>query len=144
NLNMDINRVGMETIDKLSGKSIENGSGYISGKLAVQGPAASPEYNGFIKFNDASLDLAQFHSKFYLTKDKIEFDNEGIVLNNFSIEDQNHHNLTIDGSIATENLTNPGFDLNVSADNFQLMKDRKSTRLNSSHVSISYAVFCLK
>src|SRR5207249_8845840 len=25
-----------------------------------------------------------------------------------------------------------------------LMKDRKSTRLNSSHVSISYAVFCLK
>src|SRR5699024_12678065 len=25
-----------------------------------------------------------------------------------------------------------------------LRKDRKSTRLNSSHVSISYAVFCLK
>src|SRR5204863_6537702 len=25
-----------------------------------------------------------------------------------------------------------------------LMKDRKSTRLNSSHVEISYAVFCLK
>src|SRR5438067_5770988 len=24
------------------------------------------------------------------------------------------------------------------------IKDRKSTRLNSSHVSISYAVFCLK
>src|SRR5699024_6298799 len=27
---------------------------------------------------------------------------------------------------------------------FQLNGDRKSTRLNSSHVSISYAVFCLK
>src|SRR5207249_11883085 len=26
----------------------------------------------------------------------------------------------------------------------QLLEDRKSTRLNSSHVSISYAVFCLK
>src|SRR5437868_9827364 len=26
----------------------------------------------------------------------------------------------------------------------QPSKDRKSTRLNSSHVSISYAVFCLK
>src|SRR5699024_12085833 len=25
-----------------------------------------------------------------------------------------------------------------------MWKDRKSTRLNSSHVSISYAVFCLK
>src|SRR5699024_10223871 len=27
---------------------------------------------------------------------------------------------------------------------FRPMQDRKSTRLNSSHVSISYAVFCLK
>src|SRR5438874_7949391 len=27
---------------------------------------------------------------------------------------------------------------------FQLWLDRKSTRLNSSHVEISYAVFCLK
>src|SRR5690348_17710196 len=26
----------------------------------------------------------------------------------------------------------------------QLLRDRKSTRLNSSHPSISYAVFCLK
>src|SRR3712207_7240896 len=27
---------------------------------------------------------------------------------------------------------------------FQLQRDRKSTRLNSSHANISYAVFCLK
>src|SRR5690625_5626365 len=27
---------------------------------------------------------------------------------------------------------------------FNIRKDRKSTRLNSSHVAISYAVFCLK
>src|SRR5690606_39534092 len=27
---------------------------------------------------------------------------------------------------------------------YHAMKDRKSTRLNSSHVKISYAVFCLK
>src|SRR5699024_11953603 len=30
------------------------------------------------------------------------------------------------------------------SDNPDLFTDRKSTRLNSSHVSISYAVFCLK
>src|SRR5690625_6194059 len=27
---------------------------------------------------------------------------------------------------------------------FSIFEDRKSTRLNSSHVAISYAVFCLK
>src|SRR5699024_12054465 len=30
------------------------------------------------------------------------------------------------------------------ADRIYVILDRKSTRLNSSHVSISYAVFCLK
>src|SRR5690349_22996017 len=29
-------------------------------------------------------------------------------------------------------------------DNAERQRDRKSTRLNSSHVEISYAVFCLK
>src|SRR5437870_10731193 len=31
-----------------------------------------------------------------------------------------------------------------SAPDIYYLKDRKSTRLNSSHVAISYAVFCLK
>src|SRR5699024_11883544 len=34
--------------------------------------------------------------------------------------------------------------LNFDEPFFFGFKDRKSTRLNSSHVSISYAVFCLK
>src|SRR6266496_5855885 len=34
--------------------------------------------------------------------------------------------------------------LRVVAGSSRLGKDRKSTRLNSSHVEISYAVFCLK
>src|SRR5699024_10080694 len=49
----------------------------------------------------------------------------------------------------------PIYDLNVAAGGFSesqdiegfdwvAIPDRKSTRLNSSHVSISYAVFCLK
>src|SRR5437868_12446993 len=32
----------------------------------------------------------------------------------------------------------------LTKDNYGRDQDRKSTRLNSSHVSISYAVFCLK
>src|SRR5690349_24159709 len=30
------------------------------------------------------------------------------------------------------------------ANDWRMLQDRKSTRLNSSHVEISYAVFCLK
>src|SRR5699024_12228440 len=35
------------------------------------------------------------------------------------------------------------YDFNI-AQRLDVLEDRKSTRLNSSHVSISYAVFCLK
>src|SRR5690606_39370191 len=37
----------------------------------------------------------------------------------------------------------PGIDLSMTSD-VRRFGDRKSTRLNSSHVKISYAVFCLK
>src|SRR5699024_11323748 len=40
----------------------------------------------------------------------------------------------------THDLVSDAIDLGF----FPVEKDRKSTRLNSSHVSISYAVFCLK
>src|SRR5699024_11569448 len=33
---------------------------------------------------------------------------------------------------------------NIDSTTESVIQDRKSTRLNSSHVSISYAVFCLK
>src|SRR3712207_8737190 len=38
----------------------------------------------------------------------------------------------------------PGDLLEVAVLHFQRERDRKSTRLNSSHANISYAVFCLK
>src|SRR5256885_8548668 len=34
--------------------------------------------------------------------------------------------------------------LSLTCDSFRVLRDRKSTRLNSSHLVISYAVFCLK
>src|SRR3712207_6847771 len=38
----------------------------------------------------------------------------------------------------------PGLPQGVGPAEVALFKDRKSTRLNSSHANISYAVFCLK
>src|SRR5690606_40927456 len=50
-------------------------------------------------------------------------------------------------NICRRNMLNRLID-NAICDNFNyfafIKRDRKSTRLNSSHVKISYAVFCLK
>src|SRR5690606_42070961 len=55
-----------------------------------------------------------------------------------------------DYAVASEDVFLTGFNdtpLNTLSDSLNLsfvIRDRKSTRLNSSHVKISYAVFCLK
>src|SRR5437868_12516192 len=46
--------------------------------------------------------------------------------------------------LAGSHLASDARGIRDSADRECRARDRKSTRLNSSHVSISYAVFCLK
>src|SRR5690625_6160690 len=61
------------------------------------------------------------------------------------------YQLKVSGDIRIEVYDSIGRRVQVLADGFQpsgqhqvSFQDRKSTRLNSSHVAISYAVFCLK
>src|SRR5690606_19211375 len=53
-------------------------------------------------------------------------------------QDAGHHQLSVSVNLSNRQLLQPGFSTRV------MKPDRKSTRLNSSHVKISYAVFCLK
>src|SRR3712207_8847787 len=54
--------------------------------------------------------------------------------------------LYADGNFNTETgyCESYGRDLLTGAESTEMEQDRKSTRLNSSHANISYAVFCLK
>src|SRR5437867_9145957 len=49
-----------------------------------------------------------------------------------------------DGEGVTHTNVGKAKELEKEADSLELFGDRKSTRLNSSHRTISYAVFCLK
>src|SRR5690349_7640390 len=58
--------------------------------------------------------------------------------NNFAEIHENNNTISLNVHISAADL------LPVSPYNYSIITDRKSTRLNSSHVEISYAVFCLK
>src|SRR3712207_7110767 len=59
-----------------------------------------------------------------------------------AIGDTVTYTITISNPDATEPITN--INLTDTLPSGLTFKDRKSTRLNSSHANISYAVFCLK
>src|SRR5699024_11224186 len=68
--------------------------------------------------------------------------NNNMKFQNFAIETEEM------GFIGTTNLVDIDWKNRTAFNGIMLgdkdSRDRKSTRLNSSHVSISYAVFCLK
>src|SRR5699024_11380215 len=61
-----------------------------------------------------------------------------------TVEDLKKHKCTIEEMEEYEPHVERGNIIYGTFMFFQIFQDRKSTRLNSSHVSISYAVFCLK
>src|SRR5699024_12371582 len=68
-------------------------------------------------------------------------DNE--LLKNYDIGDLNEDDLEVYKKLLFDQTKNEKY-LEMSHEAMLIEIERKSTRLNSSHVSISYAVFCLK
>src|SRR5947209_15948898 len=59
-------------------------------------------------------------------------------------QDQRHVDVEVLLQALDQRRTGLGRDVDRAHDPVQRWSDRKSTRLNSSHANISYAVFCLK
>src|SRR2546430_8919924 len=91
--------------------------------------------------------MVQMHS--YLVtnaKTELRFLNDGITIeeldktfNQVAIAMNSNGDLFNDDELDINEL-----DIDVALENHEIVEDRKSTRLNSSHSQISYAVFCLK
>lgn len=122
---VDLKKIGMETIAVLSGENLKDASGNISAKIAVEGDVNSPTYKGYLQFNDANFNVSQLNSKFRLANDKIKIDNTNIAFNQFSIEDEKSNKFILNGSILTADFSDPEFDLSVKAKNFQALNSTK-------------------
>ncbi len=122
---VDVNKIGMKTIAIIAGESLDDASGNISAEITLNGSTSSPKYKGYLKFNDARFNVTAVNSKFRLANDKINIDNDDITLNQFSIEDEQNNSIALDGSISTKNISNPVFDLQIKAKDFQAINSTK-------------------
>lgn len=127
-INIDIQKLQMKTVEGLSFGAIRNGKGYIKGKVSLQGKPIAPDIDGSIGFNDASMIIAMLNNEFNIDNEQIiAVDNVGLKFNRFTVKDAAENRLTVNGSILTTNYVNYKFDLNVRAKNFQ--------GLNSSQIN---------
>src|SRR5699024_12250120 len=101
----------------------------VEGKLSIMAGGDKEHFNKIIPlFESIGENIVHFGTNGTGTAAKLA--NQIIVSNNLAALSE-----------ACVFASKSGIDLNKL---FEAIRDRKSTRLNSSHVSISYAVFCLK
>jgi len=125
NLDLDINAFKMTALNTLSFGEIKDTEGRFSGGFKVTGTTANPQYNGSLTFNDAGFNISKLNTKFTLVNETLKVDNAGLSMSNFTILDANKNALVLSGNIGTENALNPTFNLDVKANNFQVLNATK-------------------
>lgn len=121
NLDLDMQRLNIASVQAFTFGQISDGTGYISGRFKITGTAADPNINGSLNFNDAGFRVTQLNSYFTGMENAIVFNNRGIAFNDFYIQDENANQLIINGVVATTNYSDYNFNLTIDADNFRAM-----------------------
>ncbi|MFA9190687.1 translocation/assembly module TamB domain-containing protein [Flavobacterium sp. FZUC8N2.13] len=127
---VDIEKLQMKSVQAFTIDNLKESEGYLNGKLNVQGQASNPNVNGNIKFNSVAFNVTQLNSKFKLNDDNISFNSNKIIFKNFNLQDEKENPLTVNGTINSQDYTNLGFDLNLTAKNFRAVNSKaKDNRL---------------
>ena len=117
-LKLDLNEIKMQVIEGFSQGALTASDGSFSGEIAVNGTVAEPKYEGNIHFNNAAFTVVTLGAPFKLANEDLRINNKGIYMQNFAVQDLNGNSFVLDGSVLTESLLNPQFDLSFNADNF--------------------------
>ncbi|MBW8360658.1 MAG: translocation/assembly module TamB [Kaistella sp.] len=125
-MNMEITRLQMKTVQGLSMNAVENAEGYLSGNLKIGGNTKAPSVLGTVKFNEVGLGIRQLGSKFKNINDEIQFTGRGIEFDDFNIKDDAGNAVVIDGSVLTQTYRDFAFNLDVNADNFKVVDSEKN------------------
>lgn len=100
---------------------IQDAEGVLSGEFSVKGNPDDFSYTGELRFKEAKLFITELNTSFSLPDELILLNQQTIKLQNFTILDGQSHKMLLNGSIKTDEIFNPQLDLQLKADDFQLM-----------------------
>ncbi|WP_432410940.1 translocation/assembly module TamB domain-containing protein [Rasiella sp. SM2506] len=125
NLDLNINTFNMSALEGFSLGTIKETKGSFSGTFNINGSITDAKYDGSLNFKQAGFKIAALNAGFLLPSETLRITNEGLRMSNFTVQDENGNTLIVDGSVGTESLVNPTFDLNIVANQFQVINATK-------------------
>lgn len=96
-------------------------SGTLNGTMEITGEMVAPRFNGYLQFDSAAVKIDMIGTDFVFSDEKIPVDSNVVVFNNFTISAVNNNPLAINGKVDLNNMTNPSIDLNMGANNMQII-----------------------
>ena len=102
--------------------------GTLNGSLDVSGDASQPLLNGYLDFDDATINVLMLGSTLTLNHDTIPVRDNIVTFDNFSIKAVNDNPLTINGSVNLTNLISPAINLDLAANNMQLVNTNRARK----------------
>jgi translocation and assembly module TamB len=118
---IDLTRLNLAVVEPFSFGQLKNVKGQLVGNIKVDGPVGQPDINGVLTFKEASFLATYVNSEFTLRDERLTVQRSGVTFDNFKILDRKNNSAVIDGSITSQSFTVFDLDLDVSADNFQLL-----------------------
>ncbi|WP_317174178.1 translocation/assembly module TamB domain-containing protein [Nonlabens antarcticus] len=125
-LNLDLQKLGMQTLTGIASDFLSEGSGNLSGKMKITGTTAAPDYVGTFRFNDAKFTVDMLNAPFEFRDEELIINNDGLSMADFTIRDADDNTFVVDGLIGTEELLTPTFDLRMKAENFTALNSTAS------------------
>ena len=122
--NANINHLDMSFLDEVSAGELKNVEGFLKGQLDINGTTTKPEITGNLAFNEFQFLLTYLNSSFQIDNQNIDFRQDGIYLNNFTLTDENSNKATIDGNLKDLDFMDYVFDLNIKANQFMALNTK--------------------
>ena len=117
-MQVDVGQLDLSTIKSFSAGQIRNIRGWLKGNLHATGSFDQPVLTGFLRFDSAYVTPFLTGETLKLSTDSIQFNNEGISLNKFTLLDSAGHKAVLDGHLYTKDYKHYRFDLAFNAANF--------------------------
>ena len=118
---LDIKNLNLPTLEGLMMGNLRDMAGTAKGSIAFEGTLETPSVNGQLEFDSAAFRTKQLNSLYRLRSESIFFKDNAIQFYNFTIRDSANKEAVIDGNITVNSLTDIALNLNVDADDFELM-----------------------
>ncbi len=122
----DIKNISLAFVAAFAEDFINDASGSLSGQFNVNNTQGNKlKYGGSLKFSDASIVLSALNNRLKLPNETVTLENEEVILNDFTLVDDQGQKMVLNGSMLTTNLANPDIQFNLKANNFQLLNSQK-------------------